>query len=226
MLNIEWSSPGGNWARDQQWWQRLQQCVDTWYLILDSLLTSPGLYTTRNETICNYPELYKSIKDPFRVMCNVAISWMCFIQIIAPPPHSQDTASSIGNPLKYIAADRGRLPHSEPFLSRKVKHWNICFLFMLSNYELYHFRVFALSDQVSRGAHHKLCSPSINTWLRGRDIFIVTILHLHYTWTVLRKLKIWSWHLPASSPCWNHLLLRIHWICNAKPQNLPEAVSV
>ena len=131
------------------------------YLILDSLLTSPGLYTTRPETICNYPELYKGIKEPFRVMCNVAISWMCFIPIIAP--HSQDTASSIGNPLKYIAADRGRLPHSEPFLSRKVKHWNICFLLMLSNYELYHFRVFALSDQVSRGAHHKLCSPSINT---------------------------------------------------------------
>ena len=133
------------------------------YLILDTQLTSAGLYTTRHETICNYPELYKSIKDRFRVMCNVAISWMCFIPIIAPPPHSQDTASSIGNPLKYIAADRGRLPHSEPFLSRKVKHWNICFLLMLSNYELYHFRVFALSDQVSRGAHHKLCSPSINT---------------------------------------------------------------
>ena len=166
-------SPGGNWARDQQCWQ----CVDTW--ILDSLLTSASLYTTRHETICNYPELYKSIKEPFRVMCNVAISWMCFIPIIAPPPHSQDTASSIGNPLKYIAADGGRLPHCEPFLSRKVEHWNICFLLMLSNYELYHFRVFALSDQVSRGAHHKLCSPSINTWLRGRDIFIVTIFHIH-----------------------------------------------
>ena len=143
------------------------------HLILDSLLTSPGLYTTRPETICNYPELYKGIKEPFRVMCNVAISWMCFIPIIAPPPHSQDTASSIGNPLKYIAADRGRLPHSEPFLSRKVKHWNICFLLMLSNYELYHFRVFALSDQVSRGAHHKLCSPSINTWLRGREFSLL-----------------------------------------------------
>ena len=155
------------------WWQlgarstvvtgfaAFQQCVDTWYLIPSS---PQQVYTKRHETICNYPELYKSIKDRFRVMCNVAISWMCFIPIIAPPPHSQDTgASSIGNPLKYIAADRGRLPHSEPFLSRKVKHWNICFLLMLSNHELYHFRVFALSDQVSRGAHHKLCSPSINT---------------------------------------------------------------
>ena len=194
------------------------------YLILDTAHLSRFIhYTTRHKTICNYPELYKSIKDPFRVMCNVAISWMCFIPIIAPPPHSQDTASSIGNPLKYIAADRGRLPHSEPFLSRKVKHWNICFLLMLSNYELYHFRVFALSDQVSRGAHHKLCSPSINTWLRGRDIFIVTILHIS---TMFWKLKIWSRHLPASSACWNHLLLRIHWICSAKPQNLPGVVSV
>ena len=201
MLNIEWSSPGGNWARDQQWWQGLQQCVGTWYLIPSS---PQQVYTKRHETICNYPELYKSIKDPFRVMCNVAISWMCFIPIIAP--HSQDTASSIGNPLKYIAADRGRLPHSEPFLSRKVKHWNICFLLMLSNYELYHFRVFALSDQVSRGAHHKLCSPSINTWLRGRDISMLLYYILHSSSTVWWKHNICRRHLLVHSLCWKRLL--------------------
>ena len=104
------------------WWQLgARSTVVTGFAAVCGYLipSSPQqVYTTWHETICNYPELYKSIKEPFRVMCNVAISWMCFIPIIAP--HSQDTASSIGNPLKYIAADRGRLPHWTIFIQESL----------------------------------------------------------------------------------------------------------